>query len=150
MNEIYSKAFAEVIEILNHSELEITQKISKSFINFLIENMDENYEVKINFYDENWENSILEETRAIIALIYRDYIVSDEERKQLLDEEIKEQIKIETKLNEKYNPDNLFKKEEKSEDIPKEISENKLLNTQKYPWYKRLYKNIVVFFKGNK
>lgn len=145
----YYKAFAEVIEILAHVEEEIIEKISKNFISFLLENMDKEYIVEIDFSNENWEETILEETKAIIALIYRDYIISDEERKKLLAEEKKEQIKIETELKEKYNPDNLFKKEEKNEDIPKELKEKQLIDTQKYPWYKRLYNKIIAFFKGN-
>ena len=145
----YYKAFAEVIEILAHVEEEIIEKISKNFISFLLENMDKEYIVEIDFSNENWEETILEETKAIIALIYRDYIISDEERKKLLAEEKKEQIKIEAELKEKYNPDNLFKKEEKNEDIPKELKEKQLIDTQKYPWYKRLYNKIIAFFKGN-
>ena len=45
-----------------------------------------------------------------MALIYRDYIVSKEERTRLLAEEKEEQNRIENELREKYNPDDLFKK----------------------------------------
>lgn len=138
MEENYKKAFAEVIKILNHTDKEITEKISKSFIEFLIQNMDKDYPVKIDFTDENWEDTTLVETRAIIALIYRDYILSDEEREKLLLEENQENNVVE----EKFNSEQLFK------DIPKEVKKEQLIEVEKYPWYKRLYNKIIKFFKG--
>ena len=117
MDDIYREAFAEVLEVLKNSNQNIIEKIPKKFIKFLFENGDTEYKPDINFYDSNWESMISEDAQAILALIYRDYIVSESERNELLKEEqetIKEQ---EEKLREKYNPDNLFKKktQEKSE-----------------------------------
>ena len=54
MENDYGKIFAEVLDIINNSE------------------------------KEDWDNNISEETKEILALIYRDYIVSPEERKELI------------------------------------------------------------------
>lgn len=110
MNIDYKQALTEVVEILNHSDKSITEKIPQNFINFLFENMDKDYECSIDFSNENWDNTVKEETRCIIALIYRDYICSSEERNILLSEEKIEEEKIQEALREKYNPDDVFKK----------------------------------------
>lgn len=109
MNTDYKQALAEVIEILNHSDKSITEKIPQKFINFLFENMDKDYKCSIDFSDENWDNTVKEETQCIIALIYRDYICSPDERNILLAEEKAEEKKVQEALREKYNPDNIFK-----------------------------------------
>ena len=89
MENDYGKIFAEVLDIINNSE------------------------------KEDWDNNISEETKEILALIYRDYIVSPEERKELIKEEAEFEKQKELELREKYNPDNLFKNKHK--EINKEI-----------------------------
>lgn len=108
MDDVYREAFAEVLEVLNNSNQGILEKIPERFITFLNENKEQNYIAKIDFTDENWDDSIKKETQAILALIYRDYIVAPEERVRLLNEEREEQIRIENELREMYNPENIF------------------------------------------
>ena len=147
--EFDKRAFSQVIEILNHSDKNIVERIPKQFINFLFENMDTEYNVNIDFSNKNWQETILEETKVVLALIYRDYIVSSEERAKLLAEEKKEQEEKERELREKYNIDNLFNK--KRNEMPDEfVEETRLIEVQKYPWYKRLYKKILSIFNINK
>lgn len=109
MDNKYRKALVEVIQVLNNAEDKLVEKIPKKFINFLYENQDKDYQVYIDFADEEWQEQLMDETRAILSLIYRDFIVSKEERQELLKEEKKEQLKREEELREKYNPDKLFK-----------------------------------------
>ncbi len=145
MDEINKRVFSEVIEVLNNSEKEIQEKIPQKFINFLNENKDENYIPSINFSDEHWEDSVEDDTRAMLALIYRDYIISEDERKTLINEEKIEQRKIEEELREKYNPDNIFKKnvEQKDEST---VNNNQLIEVKETSWFKRLYKKILSIF----
>lgn len=109
MDNVYSQAFTEVLEVLKNSEKSIISKIPVNFIDFLNKYKDKNYMVEIDFSDENWDDKVKKETQALLALIYRDYIVSQEERERLLIEEREEQKRIEDEIREKYNPDNLFK-----------------------------------------
>lgn len=146
MDNVYREAFAEVLEILKNSNQKIIEKIPEKFIKFLTENKDNNYVVQIDFTDENWDNSIKKETQAIIALIYRDYIVSPEEREKLIAEEKEEQIRIENELRERYNPNNLFKKNDNK--LDKEITNtNSLIETRNEPWFKKLYNILLKIFK---
>lgn len=124
MNDVYKEAFAEVLEVIKHSNKNIKNKIPRKFITFLKNNKDKNYNVNINFYNKTWETTVKSETRAILALIYRDYIVSPEERKKLLLQEKEENLKIEAELREKYNPNDIFKKNIRIKNNYQENTEN--------------------------
>ena len=159
MENFNKKAVSEVIEILNHTDKKIIEKIPQKFIDFLFENADKDYIPNIDFYDENWENSIQEDTQAILALLYRDYIVSEdeklkllkeeqEEKLKLLKEEQEEKLKIEKELREKYNPDNIFKKKNIEENI--QINNVQLIEIKETSWFKRALDKILKFIGRNK
>ena len=147
MDTVYREAFAEVLKVLNYADKNLTNKIPNRFIDFLEENKDPNYIVKIDFTNDNWENTIKEETQAILALIYRDYIVSPEKRKELIAEETNVQQRIENKLREKYNPDNIFSKSKQEEIIEGAIVNNKVaMMKHKESIFKKIFnkfKNIL-------
>ncbi len=150
MEDVYREAFAEVLEVLKNSNQNIIEKIPEKFITFLNENKDDNYIVKIDFLNKNWENFVKQETRAILALVYRDYIVSSEEREKLLVEEKEEQIKIENELREKYNPDNIFKNRQQSKNVSEENNENAVAMLEyKEPIFKRIINKIKSIFNIN-
>lgn len=105
--------------------------------------MDIDYRPQIDF-NKNFENSVLEETLLILALIYRDYLISKEEREILIKDEEK-QLK---ELNESYNVENLFKKR-------KQGSEKNWINVGQHlvvikeeKWYKRVLNKILNIFKN--
>ena len=113
MENDYGKIFAEVLDIINNSEKEVKEKIPQKLYQQLEKNTDKSYEVNIDYSREDWDNNISEETKEILALIYRDYIVSPEERKELIKEEAEFEKQKELELREKYNPDNLFKNKQR-------------------------------------
>ena len=147
MSEINKKAVSEVIDVLKHSEIEVTQKIPKKFIEFLTKNSDRNYIPNIDYSEENWENSIEEDAKVLIALIYRDYIMSEEEKEKVKEEAEKQ----EQEIREKYNPDNLFKKNskienEKSQDDTEQEVQKSLLIIKEEKWYERIINKIKEIF----
>ena len=146
MENLNKRAVSEVIQILNHTEKEIIERIPEKFIKFLFDNADNEYEPNIDFFDENWENSIDEDAKALLAIIYRDYIASDNERNELLEEERKENAKQEELLREKYNPDNLFKNNQETEEQKDFVSNTQLEEIKEISWYKRLFKKILSIF----
>ena len=147
MSEINKKAVSEVIDILKHSEIEVTQKIPKKFIEFLTKNSDRDYIPDIDYSEENWENSIEEDAKVLIALIYRDYIMSEEEKEKVIEEAERQ----EQKIREKYNLDNLFKKNskienEKSQDDTEQEVQKSLLIIKEEKWYERIINKIKEIF----
>jgi len=138
MEIVYRQAFAEVLEVLKHTSKSIVEKIPEKFIMFLKDNKDNEYIANIDFSKPNWEDEVKQETQAILALIYRDYIVSPEKKSELIREE---QIRIEKEIREKYNPDNIFKnkKEEtviENTNLPVEIKKE------------TFFKKLISFIKG--
>ena len=120
MEEQYESAFCEVLEVIAHSEPSVKQKIPQTFINFLNKHKNPNYNPIIDFENPKWDETLSQEARVVIGLIYRDFIASEEEKKILAAEEAEEIKKEEEELRAKYNPDNIFKKEEPKVEVQTE------------------------------
>ena len=85
------KAFSEVNEIINHLEEDIYKKIPSKLIEKIIENKDNDYKTNINFNKSINDQKLLEETRVILALIYRDFICNEKEKQKLINNDKKSQ-----------------------------------------------------------
>lgn len=89
----YANAYTEVLNILKHISKEDYEKIPKSKIKVFEENSNKNY----NFtYDENKtldEQNVSEITKVIIAILFRDYWATKEQRYIIIkkQQEIKDQ-----------------------------------------------------------
>lgn len=113
----YNKAYKEVIEILKYMSQEEKEKIPNKMIRTFEEKMDKNHQFK---YDESKnfdEQELLIETKAILANIFRDYWATPEQRERIVAKQEYDRLKVEEQKKEKYNPDNLFKKKDKVEEI---------------------------------
>ena len=80
----YRKAFKEIYIIINDLSEELYSKIPKSFISLIKKNMDLEYNV---FAEKLQQEGEMPETRAIMALIYRDYLCDEDTKKNLLEQE---------------------------------------------------------------
>ena len=110
MNNVkYSKAYAEVLEIINHFSEEEIMKIPKEKIKFFQDNCDKNYEFKIDVDIPLEEQNISREANAIIVVLYRDYFATEEEKKKIEEVLKKNSDERERQKREKYNPDDIFK-----------------------------------------
>lgn len=109
MNNSY---FNEVLAVLKHYHADLISIIPENFIKFLNDNKDETYVVNIDFSKINWEDTLQDEAKSLLALIYRDFLISPEERKVLLQQEYQERVEQKKEAQKKYNPDYLFKKKD--------------------------------------
>ncbi len=125
------KAFAEVHDILKHSELEIQEKIPKKFLDMLEENEDKNYILNIDYYKDINNQELLPYTRDILAMIYTDYLCSKEEREKFLLEN--EQV-IEEHEKQKVL--------EKNKEIEENLNNTSITLIKKEKWYKKIIKFI--------
>lgn len=144
-NKSYDKAFSEVRVILRNTEEELVNRIPKSFKNFIEQNYDKNYEVpQINVNKKLDEQGLLDETVTIISLIYRNYWCNESEREEY-DKLVKNnEWKLQEELREKYNPDNLFKKKEESEE--ENLAVQQAMIAYKEPVFKRIWLKIKSIF----
>lgn len=153
---------AETIAILENTEVSLLAKIPNKLIELLQEKADElGRNVNLDYTKSYKEQSISEETRGILALIYRDYWCSKEERERfnrLIEEN---EQKYQEELRERYNPDKIFANQESvktksnplNDDLLRENDNNiqKLENTSlikidNLSWYQRIFYKIKKFF----
>ena len=135
-NSIYS-ALKEMQYIINNSDIEIQEKIPDSIKKFIVDNMDKNYDVKIDFDKKISSQNLLPQTKEMMSILYRDYLCSEEDRKNIMNK----MMKAQEKLEEKYDISLVFERRRKNNNIqnsylPIEIKEKK--------WYEKL---IEIFFK---
>ena len=79
------QAFAEVFILLEHFDNSIKRLIPKSFVMYLYDNMDAAWRGRIDFTKKLNDMELLKETRVLLSLIYRDFVCTDEERKELVE-----------------------------------------------------------------
>ena len=148
----FAEASAEINEILKYMPDEEIEKIPSKLREFFKEVESKDYVTNINPNMPLDKQQIKEKTKDIIALIYRNYWCSEEERKELDQKLIENNKKFEEELREKYNPDNIFKnnvtttKKEESE-VKEEKIEQSLVPQETGKWYQRFLDMVKRWFK---
>lgn len=120
----YHKAFKEAYLLINDLSSELYIKIPKSFIKIIKENMDELYDISI---DKLNTEGMMEETEAIMSLVFRDFLCPDELNQKLIEydnNQIEQEI---AKYNNIFENENTVKEIEIKENDLNEIEENKSL-----------------------
>lgn len=148
----FAEASAEINEIFKYLPKEEVEKIPSKLREFFKEVSSKDYVTNINPNMPLDKQQIKEKTKDIIALIYRNYWCSEEERKELDQKLIENDKKFEEELREKYNPDNIFKnnvtttKKEESE-VKEEKIEQSLVPQETGKWYQRFLDMVKRWFK---
>lgn len=148
----FAEASAEINEILKYMPKEEVEKIPSKLREFFREISSKDYVTNINPNIPLDKQQIKEKTKDIIALIYRNYWCSEEERKELDQKLIENDKKFEEELREKYNPDNIFKnnvtttKKEESE-VKEAKIEQSLVLQETGKWYQRFLDMVKRWFK---
>ena len=109
MENTMNQSYSEVYDIIKHLDKNLYNKIPAQFIEILKENMDINYNVEIDYNKSINEQKLLKDTKIILSIIYRDYLCSEEKKKELIEKDKADLVRYEKELREKYNPDKIFK-----------------------------------------
>ncbi len=132
MEENYHKAYKEVIEILKYLPKESVNKIPKTIIETFEKKQKKDYVFNIDINKTFEEQNLLEETKDILAIIFRDYWATPYQREKIQEKEKYERQKIEEEKLKKYNPKNIFKnkkniieKNEENKNLPIQIKKQK-------------------------
>ena len=150
MKQEYRKAFTEVNAIIQLMPEELVDKIPSKFRVMLEEEEDKDYYPNIKEPLE--EQKLKEETIIILGLIYRDFLCSPEERKELQEKDAKElqevQMAMEEEMREKYNPDDIFKNRRKNNSEEQSHTENtSMIVVKEEKWYQKIFQIIKKLFK---
>ena len=148
MNRITDRnacAYKEIYEILKIFPQELVSQIPQETINFFHNNMDKNYEYNISV-DTFDGRTMLEETKAILTILFRDYWATPAQREKILNYENSARNKLEEETRMKYSADNLFKKKKSQDNVEKHIEETAMVE-YKESIFKKIINKILNIFK---
>lgn len=141
MNNLYAKAYTEVLEIINHFSEDEYKKIPKEKIDFYEKHKDRKYDFKINPNIDLAEQNISRKANAILVSLFRDYFATAKQKEILRNLLQQNQEKLEKEKYLKYNPDNIFNKS--NSNINDSKDKVALVEIKNEVWYRK----ILNFFK---
>lgn len=147
MNSINSEVYVDISIIIKMMPIEMKEKISKSFINFIEKNKSNNYVSNINPKIPIREQNIRKETKEMLGIIYRDYLCSNEEHDELIKQEEQEIKQYKEELRQKYNPNDIFKNKQKEYNYEKEKVNVAMEEYKKETFIEKILKFFKSIFK---
>ena len=142
----YRKAYKEVRAVLGLFSKEDLDKIPQNIINAIEKNIDKNYNFVMNEFDESL---LLDETKALLVIIYRDYFATNEE-KEIMNKKFEldtKKAKDELSFNEDQNSFEIKYKRNKKELEKLEKISNLPIEVEKIKWYVKFINIIKRLFK---
>ena len=136
------QAFADLSIIIKMMPQDMKQKISSKFINLIEQHKDTNYISQINPNIPIREQKLSETTKTLLALIYRDYLCSKEERKKLILAENEKLQKIENENRIKYEIN--FEKRNKASQLADACTD--LIKYKKETFFTRILNKLKKIF----
>lgn len=143
MEDNYAKAYREVYEIFKYMPKEEVEKIPKKIRDTIKGFMDKDYNYQFQEELDFKEQKLLEETRALLAVLYRDYWATEIEKKRIIEVQKNDIKKYEEQKNELYRYEDLWKNRK----TVQETEEVKEMVIYKEPWYKKFIDFIKQYLK---
>lgn len=145
----YANAYSEVLEILKYVSKEDYEKIPNSKIELFETNHNKEYVFKYNPNKTLDEQNVSKTAKAIIAILFRDYWATEIQKEKIINKQNYDRMKLEEEKRTRYNPDNLFKNNEKKvimNDVEKK-EELALTEANDIKWYKKVWSFLIKFFR---
>ena len=138
-------SYTQVLEVLNNMEKENVDKIPIKLIEFFENNSDKEYNFKLKPGISLRNQNLTEYALALLAMLNINYWCKDEsEKKALIDKYSENERKYQEELRIKYNPDNLFKKNN-------EVKIKEKINNDNLPirltWYEKMISKLKSIFR---
>ena len=136
-------AMAEVLWYLKGIKEDDLNKIPNDIINYIKQNASKEYNCTFDYSKPLKELNLLDETRGIIGIICYKYWCTTKEQKEMYIKKLNSnEKKYQIKLNEQYNPNNLFRKNnQKRETIQNDKNDTKMVE-YKESIFKRIFNKI--------
>ncbi len=142
VSEEYKIATTEVLSILEYLPKREVDKIPNKFKEFLKENSLSAYKPNFDYSLGLDKIELKHKTKLLLAMIYRNYICSEEERLEYNKILYQNEETYQKYLREKYNPDDIFKKQESNTVELAENNSNTALIEYKETFFMK-FKNFV-------
>ncbi len=143
VNIEYANAYSEVIGILKFLSQEDYEKIPKEKINLFETNANKDYVFEYNPDKTLQEQDVSKIARTIIAILFRDYWATDEQRNKIKAFQNNKRHQIEEENRQKYNTD-IFKNRN---NITTEVINEQVENMQLVEYKENIFKRILVFLR---
>lgn len=142
MEDNYQKAYKEILEILKYVPEESVKKIPQEMRDMFEKEQLKTYDFQIDTSKTFEEQELLEETKAILANIFRDYWATPYQKERIEIKEKYDRQQSEEQKRKIYNPNDLFKnKNNRNPDF------EKLTNLPIEVKKESFFKKIINFFK---
>lgn len=105
----YANAYSEVLEILKNISKEDYNKIPIEKINLFKTKANKEYKFEYNPMLTLNEQKVSKRAKAIIAILFRDYWATPEQKEKILSKQNYDRIRIEFDKRNQYNPNDIFK-----------------------------------------
>lgn len=145
-------AYAEIDEILNLLEDKYREKVPEKVRTFFKEEKMFDYKPTIDVNTPLIQQNLKRETIVLLAILNINYWCENKEEKQFFLNELAKNEDEKKKLEEKYNPDNLFKNKNNNDVSTDKIVEPQNISMVEYKKqgiFKRILDKITRFFKKN-
>ena len=109
MEDNYQKAYKEILEILKYVPEESVKKIPQEMRDMFEKEQLKTYDFQIDTSKTFEEQELLEETKAILANIFRDYWATPYQKERIEIKEKYDRQQSEEQKRKIYNPNDLFK-----------------------------------------
>lgn len=150
----YSKAYKEIVEILKYVPEESVNKIPKEMRDMFEAEQLKTYNFEIDTEKFFEEQELLEETKAILANIFRDYWATDYQKARIIEKENQDREEWERQKREKYNPNDIFKDRNtvtndnnSSQDIQEQLNEEYNKNLPMEGQKQNIFQKLLCFIK---
>lgn len=149
LSEKQKNVYAEAYTLLGCLEQNDFDKIPKDIIKAIEQNRNKVYAYEIDEDLELKNQKMMPETKALIFNILTKYVLSADEKKIVMNEQIKNEHEIEMQKIKKYNPENIFNKNNITEDRSSGYNDNKPLPKEenKASVFKKILYKIKAIFK---
>lgn len=149
MTIVNRRAYTEVLEILKHISQEELNKIPTEIIKFMEDNRDNTYNFTYDVSQSLGEQKVLRETNSIIIYIFKKYFATDVQKEKINNILMKNELKYQKELKEKYNPELLFKKKEYKIEDEKESIENNMEEVSLIEYKENIFIKLIKKIKNN-
>lgn len=130
IDESYRRSMSEVLSVLSHSKREVIIKIPDNVFNYLLENSSKSYNPQLDHTKNIKEMGLSKKAEDFLSIIYRNYLCSEDKKREYDYILMENEKKYEEELREKYNPDNIFKNNTNKNDVMSIAADATIVNNE--------------------
>lgn len=143
----YANAYSEILEILRYVSKEDYNKIPEEKIALFQTNSNKDYSFNYDINKTLDEQNVSKKAKTIIAILFRDYWATDAQREKIKAKEQYDRKIKEEENREKYNPDNLFKKQDLVKNTEDIMTEEVAMVEYKESIFRKIFNKLISFIR---